>query len=352
MIRCMNYGQSRPSTRSRRQPHYDWTPSYTPARRKRRRKGARPYRRRTSDLDLSDHFCRPWLHDWEPENWDGRTYQERRIDNDLILCAAEAIVFLFWKFLVLAGLAVVAWLFLLKMIRKFRGEINIQGEASRKALRLGRRVSIHAPPTPERLRKAWAESRDSLEGKLLLGSLLSDIEPVVDRSYIRSEDGTIIGRQPGIKGWLSLNCPDLLPHYKALMSYKALADKVRLALGISDPDSLEEALAAAKRMMQGDHVDQDGESNPKDANEKPLDSRETLQGGNPKPQIDGRIEPKSMAEISGFKTLNEKTLEHGKALQEMIDGLARPTMVALEAAAREKLGITWMVRGRPRRLAS
>ena len=352
MIHFMNYGQSRPSTRRRRQPHYDWTPSYTPARRKRRRKGARPYRRRTSDLDLSDHFRRPWLHDWEPENWDGRIYQERRIDNELILGAAEAIVILFWKFLVLAGLAVVAWIFLSKMIRKLRGEINSQGEASRKALRLGRRVSIHAPPTPERLRKAWMESRDSLEGKLLLGSLLSDIEPVVDRSYIRSEDGTIIGRRPGIKGWLSLNCPDLLPHYKALMSYKALADKVRLALGIADPDSLEEALAAAKRMMRGDNGCQDGKVNLKDANEKPLDSRKMLQEREEKPQIDGGIEPKSMAEYCEFRTLNEKILEHGNAVREMLDGLERPTMAALEAAAREKLGITWMVRGRLRREAS
>ncbi len=352
MIHCMNYGQSRPSTRSRRHPRYDWTPSYTPARRKRRRKGARPYRRRTGNLDLSDHFRRPWLHDWEPENWDGRTYQEHRIDNDLILCAAEAIVFFFWKFLVLAGLAVVAWVFLSKMIRKLRGEINIQGKASRKALRLGRRISIHAPPTPERLRNAWTKSRDSLEGKLLLGSLLSDIEPVVDRSYIRSEGGTIIGRRPGIKGWLSLNCPDLLPHYKALMSYKALADKVRLALGIADPDSLEEALAAAKRMMQGDHVGIDGEANPKDANEKPRDSREMLQDGDEKPHIDGEIEPKSMAHYYECRTLNKKILEHGKSLREMIDGLARPTMLAMETATREKLGIAWMVRGRPRRQAS
>ena len=101
-----------------------------------------------------------------------------------------------------------------------------------------RKTSVEGPPSPEAIREAWEAARTTLEGKLLAGTLLSNLEPVVDQSYIRGEDGTIIGRKAGIKGWLARQCPDMLPHYKALMSYKALADKLRLALGVEEPDTL------------------------------------------------------------------------------------------------------------------
>ena len=103
-----------------------------------------------------------------------------------------------------------------------------------------RTASVEAPPTPEELRRAWeaARGRGSLAAKLLAGTLLSNLEPVVDQSYLRLEDGTIVGRRPGLKGWLRGYCPELVPHYKALMSYKALADKLRIALGIEEPDTL------------------------------------------------------------------------------------------------------------------
>ena len=350
----MHYGQPSPS-RNRRRPRYDWTPSYSPARRNRRRKGARPYRRRTDDIDLSDHFLRPWLHDHEPWGWDGRSRLERHRDDQAILGAVEFIVIFFWKFLLVAGLVALAGLFLAKLLQNLRNEIETRGEASRQALRLGRRSSVHEPPTPERLSEAWTASRNSLEGKLLLGSLLSDIEPVVDRSYIRSEDGTIVGRRPGIKGWLSWNCPDLLPHYKALMAYKALADKVRLALGIADPDSLEEALAAAGWKPEDGHS---GEGRTQDGGvehvvaKMPMESITKPQEVGEKPQEGGGNEPKSMAGNIGYNSLNENVILKGIELKTMLDGLARPTMAALERAAREKLGVVWMVRGKPRRLAS
>ena len=105
---------------------------------------------------------------------------------------------------------------------------------------VNRTASVEAPPTPEELRRAWeaARGRGHLAAKLLVGALLSDLEPAVDQSYLRSEDGTIVGRRPGLKGWLRGYCPELVPHYKALMSYKALADKLRIALGIEEPDTL------------------------------------------------------------------------------------------------------------------
>ena len=113
-------------------------------------------------------------------------------------------------------------------------------DEAKKRMCVTRKTSVEAPPTPDELRRAWkaARGRGSLTAKLLAGTLLSNLEPAVDQSYLRAEDGTIVGRRPGLKGWLRGYCPDLVPHYKALMSYKALADKLRIALGIEEPDTL------------------------------------------------------------------------------------------------------------------
>ena len=113
-------------------------------------------------------------------------------------------------------------------------------DEAKKRMCVTRKTSVDAPPTPEELRRAWkaAQGRGPLAAKLLAGTLLSNLEPAVDQSYLRAEDGTIVGRRPGLKGWLRGYCPDLVPHYKALMSYKELADKLRIALGIEEPDSL------------------------------------------------------------------------------------------------------------------
>ena len=74
----------------------------------------------------------------------------------------------------------------------------------------------------------WTASRSSLEGKILLGVLLGDLESAVDNAYIRDETGEIVGRKPGIRGWIDENCPVLSKRYKTLMRYKALADKMKL----------------------------------------------------------------------------------------------------------------------------
>ena len=113
----------------------------------------------------------------------------------------------------------------------------------RRALRRRREASVFPPPSPEALLAAWERSRDSLTERILLGSLVADLEPAVDASYQRASDGTIVGRAPGIRGWLSENAPELLPHYKALMSYKRLAERFRLACGLDEPGTAEELLA-------------------------------------------------------------------------------------------------------------
>ncbi len=113
-------------------------------------------------------------------------------------------------------------------------------DEAKKRMCITRKTSVETPPTPGELRRAWeaARGRGSLNAKLLAGTLLSNLEPSVDQSYLRTEDGTIVGRRPGLKGWLRGYCPDLVPHYKALICYKAFADKLRVALGIEEPDTL------------------------------------------------------------------------------------------------------------------
>ena len=115
------------------------------------------------------------------------------------------------------------------------------GLDARGALRVAHRASRHAPPTREMLLRVW-EMRQTLEGKLLLGSLLGDADAAVDHSYIRDDEGEIVGRRGGVRRWLEEVCPELSRYYKTLMRHKALADKFRLACGLSDPDGAEDLL--------------------------------------------------------------------------------------------------------------
>jgi len=115
------------------------------------------------------------------------------------------------------------------------------GLDARGALRVAHRASRHRPPTRDMLLRAW-EMRETLEGKLLLGSLLGDADASVDHSYIRDEGGEIVGRRGGVRRWLESVCPELARHYKTLMRHKALADKFRLVCGLADPDGAEDLL--------------------------------------------------------------------------------------------------------------
>ena len=136
--------------------------------------------------------------------------------------------------LVVAGPILFAWS--LSEILRATGRA-FRNNRNRKALRnqawIRRRLrrinrNLREPPTAELLMSQWSASRSSLEGKILLGVLLGDLESVVDNAYIRDETGEIVGRKPGIRGWLDLNCPALSKHYKTLMRYKAFADKMKL----------------------------------------------------------------------------------------------------------------------------
>jgi len=122
-----------------------------------------------------------------------------------------------------------------------------QERARRQALAAERRkvrMRHTLSPCPTRLEilDAWTKAKDSPEALLRFGSLMEDLECYADNSLRRTEDGVIVGRRPGIKGWLQLEIPALYLKYKTVMAYKAAAKRMRQVLDIRDPLSLSAAL--------------------------------------------------------------------------------------------------------------
>ena len=97
------------------------------------------------------------------------------------------------------------------------------------------RATTNACPTREAILEAWKHRRDSHEAAIRFGSLLEDLECYLDNSLRRSEDGVIIGRNPGIKGWLCDNLPEIYEKYTTAMRYKAAAKKLKQVVELADP---------------------------------------------------------------------------------------------------------------------
>ena len=110
--------------------------------------------------------------------------------------------------------------------------------------------SLNPPPTPEALAAQWekAHGRGPVEEKIRLGSMMLDIEATVDSSLVRNTDGEIVGRNPGLRGWLRENCPAMMGHYRVLMDCRQLADKFRKVHGVRDP--LPAAILLEKELTQ------------------------------------------------------------------------------------------------------
>ena len=106
--------------------------------------------------------------------------------------------------------------------------------------------SLKEAPTGDAVREQYekARGRGRVEEKIKLGSMLLDAEATVDSSLIRDENGEIVGRNAGLRGWIIDNCPDLLPHYAALTGYRRLAWEAREAEDLFDPVPAELLLAA------------------------------------------------------------------------------------------------------------
>ena len=117
----------------------------------------------------------------------------------------------------------------------------------RRALALVRRKvprrSTTAPmPAPGEVLAAWEARKESKEAMIRLGGMLHDLACYVDSRLRFDGDGAVVGRNGGIRGWLKANLPGLVPRYKTLMRYKAMAVKLRQATGTRDPTPTERLL--------------------------------------------------------------------------------------------------------------
>ena len=124
--------------------------------------------------------------------------------------------------------------------RACRTRYYARDNARRRALaaerrRITRRTTVNPCPTVEDLRAAFAARGESPEAKIRLGGLLEDLECYVDNCLRFGPDGEILGRNGGVRGWLREHAPELSGHYKTLMRHKALARRLRQAVGVHDP---------------------------------------------------------------------------------------------------------------------
>jgi hypothetical protein len=119
--------------------------------------------------------------------------------------------------------------------RKAKGKYLEKLRAQSKERHRIKKLPITKPcPSPEAVSAQWDRSRDSLREMVNFGLLLYDVEPHVDNSLIFEKDiygklvirngrPVILGRNPGLKGWLAEHCPHI--GYANAMRYKSLAMK-------------------------------------------------------------------------------------------------------------------------------
>ena len=113
------------------------------------------------------------------------------------------------------------------------------------------RTTTNACPKSKAILEAWNHRKDSHEAAIRFGSLLEDLECYLDNSLRRNEDGVIIGRNPGIKGWLFENIPEISGHYTTAMRYKAAAKKLKQVVELADPTPADVVLPSGAEEQKG-----------------------------------------------------------------------------------------------------
>ncbi len=125
----------------------------------------------------------------------------------------------------------------------YEAEMRRRRELAADRRKQSRPSTTNAKPTPKLVRDAWNRRKESKAEMIRLGSILLDLDCYMERSYKVDEHGVILSRTGGIHEWLRRHLPDLEPHYKLLMSYKAMAKKLRQAAALRDPHPTEQLLA-------------------------------------------------------------------------------------------------------------
>ena len=126
----------------------------------------------------------------------------------------------------------------LRRIRRpfyYAQEVKRRRELAVERRKINRRRTTAPMPTPEELLKAWNERKNSREAMIRLGGMIHDLECYVDNYLKIDENGKVVGRNRGIRGWLRDKMPELSPKYKTLMRYKALAVRLRQVTETEDP---------------------------------------------------------------------------------------------------------------------
>lgn len=94
---------------------------------------------------------------------------------------------------------------------------------------------FYREPSPAMISELWLKRKDSLLETLRFGSQLSALDGYVDCSPIynfcqKRGRNMIAARNPGARGWLAKNCPEV--KYKTAMGCKTIADRTRRACGL------------------------------------------------------------------------------------------------------------------------
>ena len=140
--------------------------------------------------------------------------------------------------------------------------------------RIRRRRTENPCPTREDILDAWTHAREGREAMLRFGSLLEDLECYVDHE-LRIADGRIVGRAPGIKGWLRENIPALALRYTTVMRYKAAAKKLRQVVELPDPIPVAAVLDGAGA-LDGVGTEMEGKESKRDYGAEKLQCGESM----------------------------------------------------------------------------
>ena len=280
-----------------------------------------------------------WVHDDIISRIERYANGSRAFNTDILAQFLEPFYFLtLFALLPILGAGYLLGPMIDRYLRRARNQKRLaqaRQNACRQSLRRKRIESIREAPTKEQLLVAWEESRNSLAGKLRLGALLSEIEPHVDQSLIRDKGGHVVGRRPGIRGWIRLHCPELDPHYKAIMAYKALADKVQMAIYLHQRYSIVDVIDVLKEFGEWNVV------------EAGVGVAETT---SVEKKVKNESEGKKTVEIAKKKG-NPELEAPRRILQEILKTLPKPTLRALDDMARLRIGFPRMRRNGRRTVA-
>ncbi|MDO5312941.1 MAG: hypothetical protein Q4G55_05995 [bacterium] len=157
----------------------------------------------------------------------------------------------------------------------YYGRENARRRALAAERRRVRRRRTESPcPTREAILDAWTHAREGREAMLRFGSLLEDLACYVDHG-LRLAGGRIVGRAPGIKGWLRENVPALALRYTTVMRYKAAAKKLRQVVELPDPIPVAAVLDGAGA-LDGVGTEMEGKESKRDYGAEKLQCGESM----------------------------------------------------------------------------